>query len=239
MTEIIISNVVAIIQIFLSINLIIRRKNKTAILTEIISAILLLGIMNIFFAQANISEWRYIVLVLVEYLCVKIFLVVFMLIARIYFFNMIKNFDDRKKKISEKKLKIIRKFCKAKYWPRLKLGIPSQAGERHSITKVKIDEKGFPKFKAYYTVKLRREDYRKSREQHFYIANKILYKEICSNSKLRKRFSRQEIKNLSQGKTPKKYTWHHHQDAGILQLVEYDIHSKTKHDGGYSIWGSK
>ena len=35
------------------------------------------------------------------------------------------------------------------------------------------------------------------------------------------------------------YTWHHHQNAGILQLVDEEIHAKTWHHGGYSIWGSK
>lgn len=32
---------------------------------------------------------------------------------------------------------------------------------------------------------------------------------------------------------------HHHQTVGRMQLVKTDIHSKTGHTGGYSIWGNK
>ena len=145
--------------------------------------------------------------------------------------------NKKKKNANKLKLKFIHIFSKVKYWPRLKLGVPAMANKIHSKTKVRFDSKGFPKFKVYYTVKLRKRDYRKTRERHFYIANKIIYKNILSNSKLKSKFSKKEIKEFSQGKTPSKYTWHHHQNAGVLQLVEYEVHSKTSHVGGYSIWG--
>lgn len=239
MNEMIICSIVWSIQIFLSIFLIVRRKNNIAIISEIISSLILLYILNGFSININIIFWRCVGLALVEYILVKIFLVVFMLIARIYSFHVIKNLSDDEAKKQDKRLNVIRKFNKVKYWPKLKLGLPSKAGEKHPITKVKFDERGFPKFKSYYTVKLRKEDYHKTRAQHFRIANKILYQKICSDSRVRKKFSRREIKDLSQGKTPAKYTWHHHQDEGVLQLVDYEIHAKTNHDGGYSIWGGE
>jgi hypothetical protein len=34
----------------------------------------------------------------------------------------------------------------------------------------------------------------------------------------------------------KKYTWHHHQDPGRMQLVEFGIHNNTSHDGGRTTW---
>jgi uncharacterized protein YbjQ (UPF0145 family) len=37
-------------------------------------------------------------------------------------------------------------------------------------------------------------------------------------------------------KTPEGYTWHHHQDGTTMQLVPSDIHSKTGHTGGFSLW---
>lgn len=37
--------------------------------------------------------------------------------------------------------------------------------------------------------------------------------------------------------TPAGYTWHHHQDIGRMQLVPSDLHAKTGHTGGASIWG--
>lgn len=88
------------------------------------------------------------------------------------------------------------------------------ADKKHPKTKVRFDSKVFPEFKIYYTVKLRKKDFRKTREQHFYIANKMLYKNILSSSRVRVK-------------------------AGTLQLVDYDVHSKTSHIGGYSIWGGK
>lgn len=39
------------------------------------------------------------------------------------------------------------------------------------------------------------------------------------------------------GETPERFTWHHHQDVGRMQLVDYTIHRKTGHTGGYKIWG--
>ena len=36
--------------------------------------------------------------------------------------------------------------------------------------------------------------------------------------------------------TPKGYTWHHHQDNGRMQLVESEVHRKTGHTGGFSLW---
>lgn len=239
MNELIICSIVGGIQIVLSIIMIVRRKNIIATFSEIISSILLLCTLNYFSNAFAYISLKCVVFTLVEYVSVKIFLIIFMLIARIYSFNTIKELSRKNKKTGKIKLRIIQKFNKIRYWPRLNLGLPNKAGRKHSVTKVKFDEKGFPKFKSYYTVKLQKEDHHKTREQHFYIANKILYKNICSDSRLRKKFSKREIKVLSQGKTPSKYTWHHHQDPGVLQLVEYKIHSKTKHDGGYSIWGSK
>jgi RHS repeat-associated protein len=36
-------------------------------------------------------------------------------------------------------------------------------------------------------------------------------------------------------KTPEGYTWHHHQDCGLMQLIETGIHATTGHTGGFSI----
>lgn len=239
MEEVVIPIVIGIIQVVLSVNCIIRQKNEIAILSEILSSLVLLCIMQGLAINENDIYNKYIILVLGEYLAVKIFVVIFMITARIYCFHEIKRLCKTKKKMGRKKIKIIKKFNKVKYWPRLKLGLPSQAGKRNPKTKVRFNEKGFPIFKAYYTVKLRRKYFRETREKHFYMANKILYKHTLSNCRIRNKFTKAEIKILSQGETPKRYTWHHNEQAGVLQLVEHDIHSKTPHIGGYSIWGGK
>lgn len=224
-------------QIILSIYLIVKRKNAVAILTEILASLLIFCILNGFTFDVNNICWSYIKWTILEYCCIKMFLIVFMWLARIYSFRVIRNMCNKRKKFNKTKMKIFSKLYRVNYWPKLKLGIPAKAGKIHSVTKVKFDSKGFPKFKSYYTLKLRRKDYHKTREQHFYIANKMLYKELTSNFRLRAKFSKREIKLLSNGQTPSKYTWHHHQNRGVLQLVDYNIHSKTSHVGGYSIWG--
>ena len=240
MDEYIITIAVGVMQIILSISLVIRRKNGIAIFSEVISSIVLLYILNGFSIDVEVIPWRYVWITIAEYVFVKVFLVIFMIWARRYSFYLIKELSRKKRKIkSNGILKLIKRFYNAKYWPRLKLGLPGMANRTHAVTKVRFDSEGFPKFKAYYTVQLRRKDFRKTREQHFYIANKMLYKKILSSSRLKAKFSRKEIKALSQGKTPDKYTWHHHQDAGKLQLVDQTIHEKTSHNGGYSIWGGK
>lgn len=236
MNEIIISIVIGIFQIVLSSVLILRHKNKFAIASEIATSLLLFYIL---YNIENIVSWNYIVLVVVELLLVKLFLVVFWIIARVYSFYLIRNISKSKKKTNKKRAKIANKFYKVKYFPRLKLGIPGKANKTIKSTKVKFDSKGFPKFESYYTVKLRRKDFRKSRETHFNIANKKLYSEIRTNTRLRNKFPKRVINDFYKGKTPTDYTWHHHQDAGVLELVDSEIHSKTSHVGGYSIWGKK
>ena len=51
------------------------------------------------------------------------------------------------------------------------------------------------------------------------------------------KFTDEEIQLFKIGKTPEHYTWHHHQDTGRMQLVDYQNHHDTGHTGGYKIWG--
>ena len=236
MNEIIISIVFGIIQVVLSINLIFRGKNKIAIASEVITSLLLFGIL---YNIEKIIIWNCILYVIIEFIVIKFFLIVFWIIVRRCCFSFIKNISNCSKKINKKRIKKINKLYKVKYFPRLKLGIPGKANKINRLTRIKFDSKGFPKFESYYTVKLRRKDLKKSREAHFYIANKKLYNEIKSSARLRNKFTKQDIKKFSEGETPSKYTWHHHQNSGVLELVDYEIHSKTPHVGGYSIWGGK
>lgn len=123
------------------------------------------------------------------------------------------------------------------YGPKLKIGIPAMAGKIHKKTKIKFDRWGFPKFKVFCTIKLKVKDYKKSREIHFDYANKKMYKKILKNKNFRKLFTKKEVEELRRGETPTKYTWHHHQDKGKMQLVSRKVHSEVNHIGGYSIWG--
>lgn len=229
MTDFITVTMVGIFQIILSINLIIRKKNKIAIVSEILSSIILLFIVNT----------SVLPIVFCEYLIVKIVLVLFMITARYYCFRKVVQLCNKKQKTKGKRYKYLNLIRNANYWPKLKLGIPSKANKVDKKTNIRFDSNGFPIFKSYYTVKLDRKDYKESRERHFYIANKMLYKDKSPKSKIKAKLRRKQIKQLAQGCTPDGYTWHHHQNAGTLQLVDEKIHAKTWHYGGYSIWGGK
>jgi len=237
MTEYITALMVGIFQVILSICLIVRRRNGIAIASEIISSIALLCILN---ELSNESCYTLLIwTAILEYFSVKLFLVVFMLIARYYSFYRIKKLSSNNKKNIFKKCSFLKAIYNAKYWPIIKLGLPEMANKIDRKTGVIFDSKGFPKFKVYYTVKLRKKYFRESRARHFYMANKILYDDIFNNSRLKRMFTKSQINELSEGKTPTGYTWHHHQDTGVLQLVNGEIHAKTWHHGGYSIWGGE
>lgn len=111
------------------------------------------------------------------------------------------------------------------------------AGKTHPVSGVKFDSNGFPIFDSKYNTTLAPQDYMKSRSTHFDRASKALYKDIMNDSNLRSKFTEAEIAIFKDGGVPKAYTWHHHQDAGVMQLVDRKTHRQTGHTGGFSIWG--
>ncbi|MGN0299526.1 MAG: HNH endonuclease, partial [Lachnospiraceae bacterium] len=116
------------------------------------------------------------------------------------------------------------------------IGRMDLAGKTHPVSGVKFDSNGFPIFESKYNTKLDPQDYLKSRGTHFDRASKVLYNDIMNDSNLRSKFTEAEIA-IKEGGVPKAYTWHHHQDKGVMQLVDRKIHRQTGHTGGFSIWG--
>jgi RHS repeat-associated protein len=92
------------------------------------------------------------------------------------------------------------------------------AGKLHPKTGVPFDAKGFPDFSA-----------------HLYKggANDVI---ITPTGNKIKDFAAANAKAGYTNGTPKGYTWHHHQDNGRMQLVDYYIHRDTGHTGGFSLW---
>ncbi len=109
----------------------------------------------------------------------------------------------------------------------------------HPITKVPYDKDGFPIFEVKYTLYLDKKDFMKDRTPQFKILNKQLYNQVTNNPHLIKelKLDEDDLIDLKAGKTPEKYTWHHHQNPGRMELVDSEIHSKTGHTGGQKIWG--
>ena len=76
-----------------------------------------------------------------------------------------------------------------------------------------------------------------SRDSHNRTLNNRLLNQIENNNKIREKFTAEQIEDLKNGKTPQGLTWHHTEKEGVMQLVDFEIHNKTNHTGGYDLWG--
>jgi hypothetical protein len=88
------------------------------------------------------------------------------------------------------------------------------AGSKHPVTGVPFNDRGFPDFSAFRHSEVGdvRIELTGSRGRDFAAANRAA--------------------GLS--RTPSGYTWHHHQDSGLMQLIRADVHRATGHTGGFS-----
>ena len=227
-----------IAQLVISLLLIYYGKNKISYISEIVLSL------GMFVYQQALIRVDVILCYIVEYILLKFLLVVIVYLAKRFAFYVLVVITHKKKgvhKLLIKKTRFLRMqsriWNKVNYGIRIKKGIPAMVGKKNVKTGVYFDNDGFPKFKAIATVKLDRKDWKKSREVHFNRASKLLYQKIQRSSSLARKFSKKEISEFKSGEVPNKYTWHHHQDKGVLQLVEFKIHSEVKHRGGFSIWG--
>ena len=98
-----------------------------------------------------------------------------------------------------------------------------------------------PEFDFSYEIKLEKNLYMSSREDHFKYCNDQLQKAIKKDATLRSQFTAEQIKEIENGiKTgaPSGYTWHHNEREGVLQLVDAKTHQEVAHTGGFSMWGA-
>ncbi|WP_100001473.1 T7SS effector LXG polymorphic toxin [Bacillus velezensis] len=107
----------------------------------------------------------------------------------------------------------------------------------HPITGIPYDKDGFPIFDPVVEVKIDKSLYLEKDTVQFKKATELLLQEINKNPELKNHFTEMQLKQIIKGKKPKGFTWHHHQNEGIMQLVDADIHGKTGHTGGRNIWG--
>jgi len=122
-------------------------------------------------------------------------------------------------------------------------------GDIHPITGVPFEKKVvempngeqvegvFPEFPSQFDVKLDESEYLDSDARQFKTAINQLGSELDRNPDLGKKFSPEQIEQIKSGETPDGYVWHHSEQPGILQLVDKDLHDKTGHTGGRSLWG--
>ncbi|MCD8509316.1 MAG: HNH endonuclease [Bacillus sp. (in: Bacteria)] len=122
-------------------------------------------------------------------------------------------------------------------------------GDIHPITGVSFDTQTieladgtevigvFPDFDAAATVNLPEELYLSSDYVHFTYANMELAEIVSQNPEMASQFSLDQLEQIYAGETPDGYSWHHHEQLGKVELVDEEIHAKTGHSGGRSIWG--
>ncbi|MBA4544396.1 HNH endonuclease [Thermoactinomyces daqus] len=60
---------------------------------------------------------------------------------------------------------------------------------------------------------------------------------LNKNPKLKEEFLKANRDWVKSGKDPIGYTWHHHQNEGLMQLVKSRVHGNIRHTGGRQIWG--
>lgn len=128
----------------------------------------------------------------------------------------------------------------------------SLEGDNHPITGVPFERKMvevngeniegvFPVFDAIYEAKLPKDMYEKSDKEQFKECNNQLYKDIEQYPVLKNQFNEEQLEQIKDGTidgtAPDGYVWHHNEEAGKMQLVDFETHAKTGHTGGRSIWG--
>lgn len=95
----------------------------------------------------------------------------------------------------------------------------------------------FPEFESKFDVQLPEHMEKASDREQFAECNRQL-KEKCDNDpEFRSQFNSIQLDDINSGRTPCGYTWHHNEDKGKMQLVDYITHWNTRHTGGKAIWG--
>ena len=121
--------------------------------------------------------------------------------------------------------------------------------QNHPVTDVPFKEKTvvtdkgeeligvFPEFESVYDVQLPEDLYLESDKKQFDECNRQLKEAVESDPELAKKFDEEQLDQIKNGETPDGYTWHHNEETGKMQLVDSEIHAKTGHLGGRTIWG--
>lgn len=120
--------------------------------------------------------------------------------------------------------------------------------KRHETTNVLFIEKEvvdvhgkkligvFPVFDYVFEAVIDSSMFKLDNSYQFKECNRQLRMAINSDVNLKKQFSKTQLDYIAKKKTPSSWTWHHYEEIGKLRLVKTQIHSKTGHTGGRSIW---
>ncbi|MFJ8234191.1 HNH endonuclease [Ureibacillus sp. NPDC094379] len=95
----------------------------------------------------------------------------------------------------------------------------------------------FPEFDSLFDARLDESQYLDSDGRQFREATNQLSEAIKNNPQLAEKFTPEQLEQISRGRTPDGYVWHHSEQPGVLQLVDKEVHDATRHTGGRAIWG--
>lgn len=99
----------------------------------------------------------------------------------------------------------------------------------------------FPRFKSVFDAKISQDKYQETDKKQFKECNKQILEAIAKDPQLKKKFSKEQIEQIEEGvkdgSAPEGYVWHHDAEAGTIQLVDAEVHSKVGHTGGRCLWG--
>jgi hypothetical protein len=95
----------------------------------------------------------------------------------------------------------------------------------------------FPQFDSDFDAYLPENMLQESDPKQFAEANRQLKEKYDSDPEFASKFNERQRDDIENGRTPYGYTWHHNEETGKLQLVDYETHANTRHTGGRAIWG--
>ena len=106
------------------------------------------------------------------------------------------------------------------------------------INGVKI-EGVFPKFDSVYTTELSPE--KQKSNAYAKECNANLKEAVQNDPDLRSKFTKEQLDDIENGRTPNGYVWHHNEEQGKMELVKKSDHDRTSggaaHTGGSVLWG--
>ena len=94
-----------------------------------------------------------------------------------------------------------------------------------------------PEFDSAFDAQLPDDLLKATDREQFAECNSQLKDAIEKDETLRNQFTPEQLQQIRDGETPDGYVWHHDVESGKMQLVDSEIHMKTGHTGGRSIWG--
>lgn len=121
-------------------------------------------------------------------------------------------------------------------------GVHEKSGVPYKTKEVDLPERGrvegvFPVFDSIAEVNMPEDMYKKSDKDQFEYCNKETYERTQKDSDFRSKFSDEQVEALKNGENPKGHVWHHNEEPGKMELVEFDVHQQSGHTGGRILWG--